>query len=51
MKWIIIDLKTRRALYGVLGKTLKFSTKEIAEEVASQFFEKAETYMVVQISL
>ena len=40
--WIIIDLITNRALYGAEGKTLMFSTRDIADEVARQFFKKDE---------
>ena len=47
--WIIIDIQTMKALYGVKNKTLRFSTKEIAQEVAEQLFEKTDRYIIVNI--
>ena len=38
--WIIIDTNTGKALYGAERKTLRFSTEEIALELAKQFFFK-----------
>lgn len=49
MKWIIIDLRTRRALYGISENTLCFSSSEIAMEVASQFFKNVTDFIVVPI--
>lgn len=49
MKWIIVDLILKTALYGVDEKTLHFSSKEIAYEVASQFFKHEEHYCVVAV--
>jgi hypothetical protein len=51
MKWIIIDLRTSKALYGVNGKTLLFSTKEIAEELAIQLIEMNESCLIISINL
>jgi hypothetical protein len=50
-KFIIIDLKTSRALYGVGGRTLNFSTYEIASEVAIFFFSKVTEYIIVPIRI
>lgn len=47
--WIIIDIETRKALYGVKQKTLMFSSEEIAEEVAEQLFEKSDKYIIVNV--
>jgi hypothetical protein len=47
MKYIVVDLKTKKALYGAGNKTLTFSTVEIAEEVGSQFFVNKEEYMII----
>ena len=51
MKFIIIDNKTKKALYGVNNKTLKFSTYGIAEEVATQFFNTLEDFTIVNITI
>ena len=48
--WIIIDIETRKALYGVKQQTLMFTSKEVAEEVAEQLFEKHDRYIVVNIA-
>ena len=48
--WIIIDIETRKALYGVKQQTLMFTSKEIAEEVAEQLFEKHDRYIVVNVA-
>lgn len=50
MKWIIVDTKKYAALYGIGGRTLHFSSKEIALEVALQFFTQEENFMLVSIS-
>lgn len=47
MKYIIIDLKTTKALYGINNKTLSFSTYDIAEEVAKQFFNEKSDYLII----
>ena len=49
MKWIIVDLVKKTALYGVNEKTLYFTSKEIAYEVAGQFFKHEEHFCVVAI--
>ncbi len=49
--WIIIDLKRSTALYGIKNLTLRFTTQEIAHEVAQQFFEKRDEYTVVEINV
>lgn len=50
MKWIIVDTRKYAALYGVGGKTLSFSSKEIALEVANQFFENEDFFMLVSVT-
>ena len=47
--WIFIDNQTKSALYGAGNKTFSFSTKEIAQEVAEQLFEKTDRYIIVNI--
>ena len=48
--WIIIDIETRKALYGVKQQTLMFTSKDVAEEVAEQLFEKHDRYIVVNVA-
>lgn len=48
--WIIIDIETRKALYGVKQQTLMFTSKEVAEEVAEQLFEKHDRYIIVNVA-
>jgi len=48
--WIIIDLSTKKALYGAETKTLQFSSEQIALEVASQFFLNENKYMIIKIN-
>lgn len=50
MEWIIIDLKMKTALYGKKNKTLKFSSFEIAEEVAKQFFNDPTECMIIYVT-
>lgn len=45
--WIIVDLETKKALYGINRVTLTFSTKEIAEEVAEQLFDVHSRYVIL----
>ena len=49
MKYIIIDLNTKKALYGLNGITLTFSTEIAAQELAIQMCSK--NYLVVAIRL
>ena len=49
MKYIIIDLTTYKALYGLKGITLNFSTEESAQELAIQMCSR--NYLVVTINL
>ena len=49
MKYIIIHLPTKKALYGLDGITLTFSTELSAEELASQMCRA--DYLVVPIKL
>lgn len=44
--WIIIDARSNSALYGVGRKTLMFTTRGIAREVARQFFESSDDYII-----
>ncbi len=48
--FIIINNMTSKALYGLEHKTLKFSTKEIAKEVADQFFTDSNDYVIYNIN-
>jgi len=50
MKYIIIDLNTKKALYGLNSKTLEFTNLEAAIELANQFFQKGD-FIVVSINL
>lgn len=47
--WIIIDIRTRKALYGAGSRLLRFSTEEVAKEVAEQLFEKTSAYIICHI--
>ncbi len=47
--FIIIDTRTSKAIYGVKNKAMRFSTKEIAEEIAEQLFEKISECLIVNI--
>ncbi len=51
MKYIIVSLLTNKALYGVAGITLHFTTYEIAYEVGKQFFKNEIDFRVVEINL
>lgn len=44
--YIIIDLRTLKALCGYGGKTLIFSSEEIAMEVAVQFFKTVHHFII-----
>lgn len=50
MKWIIVDAVKYAALFGIGGKTLNFSSKEIALEVALQFFKSENEFMLVSVN-
>lgn len=47
--WFIIDTRTKRPLYGINTKSLTFSSYEIANEVAVQFFHSENDYIIVKI--
>lgn len=47
--WIIIDLKTSRAIYGLNNVTMRFSKREIAQEVADCLFKEGMPYVITQI--
>jgi uncharacterized heparinase superfamily protein len=51
MKWIIIDNRKSTSLHGVNQKTLVFSSKEIAIEVANQFFFNDEDFNIILINI
>jgi len=50
MKWIIIDKERGMALYGIKAITLTFSSREVSEEVANQFFEQSSDYFLFDVS-
>ena len=47
--FIIVDVKTRKALYGINERTLLFTTEKIAKEVGSQFFRCLEDFEVYEV--
>lgn len=47
--WIIIDLKTNKAIYGLNDITMRFSKREVAQEVADCLFTKEMPYVIIQI--
>lgn len=47
--YIIIDIATEKSLRGAGKKTMRFSTKEIAREVAIQIFASEEKFIIVDI--
>lgn len=47
--WVIIDLKTNKAIYGLENITMKFSERKVAQEVADCLFTKDMPYVLVQI--
>lgn len=49
--WLILDLQTNKALYGFNQKTMVFSTKEVAQEVAEQLFGNKERFAIINIVL
>lgn len=48
-KWIILDNQTGKTIYGIGEKTMRFSTREIAIEVAEQLFKNSLEFMVLNI--
>lgn len=50
-KYIIIDINTKKALYGIGVKTLLFSSHKIALEVADQFFDHGDKYIIIEIKI
>lgn len=50
MKFIIVNIITKKALYGIKDKTLIFSTYDAAYEVAIQFFENVNDFRVIEIN-
>lgn len=48
-RYIIVDLHTKKALYGTGGITMTFSTSEIAEEVAIHFYKSKDDYIIAEI--
>ena len=46
-KYIVIDLKTHKSLYGLEGKTIVFSTDIAADEFGRQ---RCNLYLVVEIN-
>lgn len=49
--WIIVDLFASKALYGADHITMIFSTREVADEVANNFFKSKSEYLLVQVFL
>jgi hypothetical protein len=47
--WIVVDLKTKKALHGFANKTLIFSAEGNGHEFGAQVFEKPTDFIVVQI--
>ena len=47
--WIIIDTNRCKSLHGVGNKTMMFSEKEIAQEIAEQIFKKDDNFIIVNI--
>lgn len=48
--WIIVDVDTEQALYGAKEKTLRFSTRAIAYEVARQMFNNEQRFVVLNLN-
>lgn len=48
--WIIVDLNTKAALFGIGAITFRFSSHEVANEVASQLFKDDTCYILVMIT-
>jgi hypothetical protein len=51
MKYIIIDIRKKAALYGVGDFTLLFNTEEEAINIAEQFFHDKSHFSVVAIKI
>ena len=51
MKYIIVSIVTNKALYGIGGKTLLFSSYENAYEIGLQFFAAEADFRVVEIKI
>ncbi len=49
--YIIIDTKTNKAIFGINNITMRFSTKEIAQEVVDCLFENSSEALIIQIKL
>jgi len=49
MKYIIIDLRTKKPLYGINNKTVQFSTEEAANEMADAFFLSNQSFVIVPV--
>ena len=47
--WIIINISTGKAIYGGNDKTMRFTTKEVADEVARQLFKPSTEFLIVNI--
>lgn len=50
-KHIIIDLRTKKALYAINQYTLQFDTEAEAINVAKQFFESDDHYLIIKIKI
>lgn len=50
--WIIIDLEKRRSIrrsFHGMHKVMKFSTREVAQEIAECLFSKDDEFIIVNI--
>jgi hypothetical protein len=47
--WVIIDLRTGKSIYGINNVTMRFTTSEVAHEIAFWLFETREDYLITQI--
>ncbi len=48
-KFIIIDTKKQKSLYGQNQKTMKFSTREVAYELGYQLFGSPDDFMIIEL--
>lgn len=47
--WIIIEMKTEKAIFGLKNVTMRFSTREVALEVAECLFANDNDYLITQV--
>lgn len=51
MKYIIIDLRKKTALYGILNLTLLFDSEDEANNIGAQFFHDPAHFVVIGITI